>query len=61
MVASMLGDLRAGRRLEVEWLAGAVDRLGRSSGVPTPINRTIYAALRPYADGTAAPGATATG
>ncbi|MFZ5555482.1 MAG: 2-dehydropantoate 2-reductase [Pseudomonadota bacterium] len=51
MVSSMLGDLKRGNRLEVEWLSGAVARLGLEAQVPTPINRTIYAALRLYAEG----------
>jgi 2-dehydropantoate 2-reductase len=55
MVSSMLGDLRGGNRLEVEWLSGTVVRLGREVGVPTPLNRAIYAALRPYAHGAPTP------
>ncbi len=51
--ASMLNDLDRGRRLEVEWLAGAVVRLGAEAGVPTPVNRVIHAALRPHAMGAA--------
>jgi 2-dehydropantoate 2-reductase len=54
MVSSMLGDLRRGNRLEVPWLSGAVVRLGREAGVPTPLNRAIYAALKLHADGAAA-------
>ena len=53
MVSSMLGDLERGNRLEVEWLSGAVARLGLEAQVPTPINRTIYAALKLYAEGMA--------
>jgi 2-dehydropantoate 2-reductase len=45
---AILQDLEAGRRLELEALAGSVVRLGRGCGVPTPINDTIYAALKPY-------------
>lgn len=44
--SSMLRDLERGRRLEVEALNGAVVRLGRRVGVPTPVNHTVYAALR---------------
>lgn len=54
MVSSMLGDLRRGNRLEVPWLSGAVVRLGQEAGVPTPLNRAIYAALKLHADGAAA-------
>lgn len=50
--ASMLHDLERGNRLEVEWLNGAVARLGRELGVATPVNRCIAVALRPYAAGT---------
>jgi 2-dehydropantoate 2-reductase len=51
MISSMLGDLRRGNRLELPWLAGAVVRLGRELGVPTPMNAAVYAALKPYAGG----------
>ncbi len=46
MVASMLGDLRRGRRLELPWLSGAVVRLGAATAVATPANRFVYAALK---------------
>jgi 2-dehydropantoate 2-reductase len=49
--SSMLQDLEAGRRLELEALTGSVVRLGRLRGVSTPINETIYAALKPYEHG----------
>jgi 2-dehydropantoate 2-reductase len=48
MKASMANDLDRGNRLELDWLAGTVSRLGRELGVPTPINDTIYAALKPF-------------
>jgi 2-dehydropantoate 2-reductase len=48
---SMLVDLEAGRRLEVEAINGAVVRLGAELGVPTPVNRFLYAALKPHAAG----------
>ncbi|MCK4868345.1 MAG: ketopantoate reductase family protein, partial [Alphaproteobacteria bacterium] len=51
MKASMLGDLERGNRLELEWLTGAVVRLGREFGVPTPVSETIYAALKLHAEG----------
>ena len=55
MKSSMLHDLERGNRLELPWLSGAVARIGRSLGVDTPVHRTIYAALKPYADGAPAP------
>ena len=51
MRASTANDLIAGRQLEAPWLCGAVVRLGRELGVPTPVNETIYAALKPYLNG----------
>ena len=47
----MAVDLRAGNRLELPWLAGKVARLGAARGVPTPISRVVYAALKPYMNG----------
>jgi 2-dehydropantoate 2-reductase len=51
MVASMLGDLERGNRLELPWLAGGVVALGKQCGVATPANQFIYAALKLYANG----------
>jgi 2-dehydropantoate 2-reductase len=49
--SSMLTDLLAGRRLELESIQGHLLRLGERHGVPTPLNFAVYAALRPYVDG----------
>jgi 2-dehydropantoate 2-reductase len=46
--SSLYNDLVAGRRTEVEALAGNVVRLGERYGVPTPYCRAIYAALLPH-------------
>jgi 2-dehydropantoate 2-reductase len=51
MVASMLGDLRRGNRLELPWLSGMVAKFGRELGIPTPANQFVYAALKLYANG----------
>ena len=51
MKASMAGDLEAGGRLEVPWLSGAVARMAREVGLDAPANQAVYAALKPYADG----------
>ena len=48
---SMLIDVEAGRRLELDWLSGAVARIGDELGVPTPTHHFIYAALKLYAGG----------
>jgi 2-dehydropantoate 2-reductase len=53
MRASMAIDLTRGNRLEAPWLAGAVARMSREGGLPAPVNTTIYAALKPYLDGSA--------
>lgn len=49
--ASMARDLEAGRRLELEDLAGAIVRAGRKWAVPTPLNFAMYAALKPFVNG----------
>ena len=51
MTSSTLYDLEHGKPLEIEWLNGAVVRLGLEAGVAAPVNRCIYAALKPYIDG----------
>jgi 2-dehydropantoate 2-reductase len=48
MKASMANDLDRGNRLELDWLAGRVKQLGRELRVPTPVNDTVYAALKCY-------------
>ena len=53
MKASMANDLDRGNRLELDWLAGEVCRLGRQIKVPTPVNDTIYAALKLHRMGSA--------
>jgi 2-dehydropantoate 2-reductase len=49
--SSMLEDLERGRRLELPWLSGAVVRLGRESGVATPIHGFIATVLTPFVNG----------
>jgi 2-dehydropantoate 2-reductase len=51
MRASMAHDLLAGRRLEAPWLCGAVVRRAAQLGLPVPVNATIWAALKPFANG----------
>jgi len=45
MLSSMAQDLLRGRRLELDWLSGAVVRRAQAHGVPAPAHRAIYAAL----------------
>ncbi len=52
MKASMANDLDRGNRLELDWLAGRVSQLGKQLNVPTPVNDTVYAALKRYRMGT---------
>jgi 2-dehydropantoate 2-reductase len=50
MTSSMYHDLERGNRLEVPWLSGGVVELGRSVGVPTPLNRAVADILAIRAD-----------
>lgn len=43
---SMLQDVEAGRKTEVEVFAGKVVDLGRSYGIPTPVNQTLLSIIR---------------
>jgi 2-dehydropantoate 2-reductase len=42
----MYHDVVNGKPLELDWLNGAVVRLGRGHGVATPVNEFIYVALK---------------
>lgn len=55
MTSSMHHDLEAGKRLEIDWLGGAVVELGKAVKVSTPMNRAISAILALYASGSAVP------
>ena len=46
MKASMLHDLEAGNRLELDWLTGKIVALGKQLGVPTPGSDAVYAAVK---------------
>ena len=48
---SMFQDLEAGQRLEIDYLSGAVVRLGREKGIETPIHRTAWVAIKPWING----------
>jgi 2-dehydropantoate 2-reductase len=52
MTASTLKDLEKGTRLETPWLTGTVVRMGRDLNIPTPVNETLNAVLKPYENGT---------
>ncbi|MEO1016597.1 MAG: 2-dehydropantoate 2-reductase [Pseudomonadota bacterium] len=49
--ASLLQDLEIGKPLELPWLSGAVVRLGRELGVPTPTHDFITTALKLHVNG----------
>lgn len=57
MPSSMLYDLEQGKPLELPWLSGALVRLGRDRGVPTPVHAFIAAVLAPWVNGKPAPAA----
>jgi len=54
MRTSMQHDLENGNRLEAPWLCGAVARMSAEAGLEAPVNRTIYAALKPFVEGSKA-------
>ena len=54
MMASMAIDLIRGNRIELPWLSGKVVAMGKALGVPTPVHAMMYAALKPYVNGTPA-------
>jgi len=51
MKASLLHDLEHGGRLEAPWLCGAVARMSAEAGLDAPVNRAVYAALKPFVNG----------
>ncbi len=51
MKSSMLEDLERGKRLELAWLSGAIVRMGKELGVPTPIHGFIATGLKLHAGG----------
>jgi 2-dehydropantoate 2-reductase len=53
MKASMLHDLEAGNRLELDWLTGKIVSLGKELGVPTPGSEAVYAAVKLHRMGAA--------
>lgn len=55
--SSLLIDLEQGKRIEVEALHGAAVRRAARVGVPAPILNTLYAALKPWANGRPGPAA----
>jgi 2-dehydropantoate 2-reductase len=49
---SLLQDLDAGRRMELEDLVGVIVHKGTQHGIPTPVIRVCYMTLKPYELGT---------
>jgi 2-dehydropantoate 2-reductase len=43
---SMLQDIEAGRKTEVEMFSGKVVKLGKKYAVPTPVNQTVLRIIR---------------
>ncbi len=46
---SMAVDVRRGEPTEIAWINGAVVRLGRERGIPTPVNATLVALVEALA------------
>jgi 2-dehydropantoate 2-reductase len=53
--SSLLEDLERGKPLELPWLSGAVARLGREAGVPTPTHALLEMLLTPFVHGGSPP------
>ena len=53
---SLLQDLDAGRRMELEDLVGVIVHKGTRHGIPTPVIRVSYMMLKPYEMGAPLPG-----
>ncbi|MSU91058.1 2-dehydropantoate 2-reductase [Rhodobacteraceae bacterium 2CG4] len=49
--ASTAHDLEQGKPLEIDWICGAVARLGEAAGVQTPLSRVCHAILSPWKHG----------
>ena len=43
---SLCNDLLKGRPTEIDFINGAIVKLGREHGVPTPVNATLVAAVK---------------
>lgn len=43
---SMLQDIEAGRKTEVEIFGGKVVELGKTYGIPTPVNQTVSTIIK---------------
>lgn len=52
LLASMLQDLRNGRRCEINFINGAACQLGRKVGVPTPVNDMVVDVVKKIENGT---------
>lgn len=44
--ASMLQDVLAGRQTEVDFMNGAIVKWGEKAGVPTPLNKALWALIK---------------
>lgn len=44
--SSMLQDIEKGRRTEIDSICGAIARLGKERGIPTPVNQLLMAVVK---------------
>ena len=44
--ASMLQDVLAGRQTEIDFMCGAIVKAGEQTGVPTPLNKAMWALIK---------------
>ncbi len=45
-INSMLQDIRAGKRTEIDSITGEIIRLGKELGIPTPSSEVVYALIK---------------
>ena len=44
--ASMLKDIEAKRKTEIDYINGPIVTLGKKYGIPTPVNKTLVAGVK---------------
>jgi 2-dehydropantoate 2-reductase len=42
----MLQDVEKGKRTEIDFINGAIARIGKGIGIPTPVNDTLTALVK---------------
>ncbi|MCK5264096.1 MAG: hypothetical protein KAR03_00685, partial [Candidatus Thorarchaeota archaeon] len=45
-INSMLQDIKAGKKTEIDSITGEIIRLGKELGIETPMNESVYALIK---------------